>query len=252
VSNEVDPDLETHGLNVRILEFQSDTYPYGELDLALRRNVGVFHSRGSHVLIFDDDHVAPRDMIEAARALLEEKPYVWGHYRYTDFAGRSLEELVRLEPERGRPREHPPNSWHLWMSCYGGMFAAERELLEEFGGFDLIFSGRFDGSDQDLGRRLAQALNRSDRVYIHEPPFAWHPERRPDWPAVRRSNLCRGAHRLVADRVGDVAVERCEDCPYHVAVDGPIGFHDETVIRFDPGLVKVTERAVHCGAGPAQ
>src|SRR4051794_1975579 len=64
VSNEVGAEVVAAGLDARVVRFESDRYPYGDRDVALRRNVGIFSSRCSHVLTFDDDQIAPRSMIE--------------------------------------------------------------------------------------------------------------------------------------------------------------------------------------------
>jgi len=241
VSNEVDGEVETHGLEVRVLLFSSERYPFGAYDLALRRNVGIFYSACSHVVTFDDDQIAPRTMLAAVRGLLEDRPYVWGHHRYASFARFSPEALIDRAPRAGRTREHPPNAWHLWQSCYGGMFAAERALLERLGGFDMIFSGRQAGEDQNLGRRIARAVDGRERVFIHEPPFAWHPEENEAWPATSLTNLCSGSHQLGDEVIGDVRVRRCRSCPYLVADDYDSKlFGDEPVLPFDAGLVEVT------------
>ena len=134
VSNEVDARIETHGLNVRLLRFRGSEYPIGDRDVALRRDVGIWSSECSHVLTLDDDVVAPANLIETSLGLLHDEPYFWGHYRYISLSGYTLERLSELPPELGRRRENPPNSWHLWMSCYAGAFGAQRELIQEIGG----------------------------------------------------------------------------------------------------------------------
>ena len=132
VSNEVEASIETHGLDVRLLRFRSSEYPIGDRDVALRRDVGIWSSEHSHVLTLDDDVVAPANLIETSRALLADEPYFWGHYRYISFPGYALERLVELPPELGRRRENPPNSWHLWMSCYAGAFVWHPTELDEW------------------------------------------------------------------------------------------------------------------------
>jgi hypothetical protein len=241
VSNEVEPALRTFGLPVRILRFESVVYPFGVRDLALRRNVGIYASRCSHVMTFDDDQVASRAMLAETVRLLEDEPCVWGHHRYIDFDGWSVEQLVDLAAERGRPREHPPNAWHLYHSCYGGLCAADRELLEEVGGYDMIFSGRQAGEDQQLGWRIAQRRHASDRVYVFEPPFAFHPERMEPWSPPRRTNLCPGSHRLERVSLAGVEVESCRDCP-HFATDIEMNLLSvRPLLPYDHSLVEVEE-----------
>ena len=237
VSNELDNgDLPSYGLNVRLIRFTSDHYPVGERDVALRRNVGILSSTSTHVVTFDDDQVAPPNMVEASLRLIEQKPYFWGHYRYAEFSAHGVEELLRMEASRGRPREHPPNAWHQWMSCYAGLFGAERELVQRLGGFDLIFCGRHAGEDQNLGRRLAWHVDHGERVFIHEPPFAWHPEERIAWSMPRYRNLCTGEHRLAPAWHSHVEVRRCEVCPYFEVVTGNL-FSSEVVLPYDPAKV---------------
>jgi len=239
VSNELDDDLPTHGLDVRLIRFASEHYPVGDRDVALRRDIGIWLSPCSHVLTFDDDQLAPPNLIEASLAILGRRPYCWGHYRFTDFSRYGLDALLALRPEQGRTREHPANAWHGWMSCYGGLFAAERQLVQAVGGFDLIFCGRHAGEDQNLGRRLAWHLDRSERVFIHEPPFAWHPEQRIPWGTPRYTNLCPCGHRLEVTRRGWVDLLQCRACPYFEVVRGEL-FGTGVAIPFD--LDRITTR----------
>ena len=244
VSNEVDPAIETHGLDVRLLRFRSDEYPIGDRDVALRRDVGIWSSECSHVLTLDDDLVAPANLIETSLALLREEPYFWGHYRYISFRGYTLEGLLELPPELGRKREDPPNSWHLWMSCYAGAFGAERELVEEIGGFDLAFSCRHGGEDQSLGKRLAAHVAGTERVFIHEPPFVWHPAEPDAWDPPGYSNLCAAEHDLEDATLNGLPVTRCRRCPYFAAVDESLLFSGELFVPYDPAAVDVkTESA---------
>jgi hypothetical protein len=240
VTNELDRDLECHGLEVRVLSFSSDRYPVGCCDLALRRNVGIWSSPCTHVMLFDDDHVAPEGLVESTRQRLAERPYCWGHYRFLSFAGRSLNEILQLPPEAGRPRENPPNAWHGYQSCYGGLFAARREVVIELGGFDLLFLGRCANEDQSFGRRLALQVDGTERVFVHEPPFAWHPEERLPYPPPGYTNLCAAEHDLQDAEVGGVAIVRCRRCPYQRHDDSEETlFGDGVVMPFDPGEVEV-------------
>jgi hypothetical protein len=240
VSNEVDAAIETHGLEVRLLRLRSATYPIGDRDVALRRNVGIWSSECSHVLMLDDDLVAPPDLVQTSRELLREEPYVWGHHRYISFAGYPLERLMALPPVLGHPREHPPNSWHQWMSCYAGAFGAGRELLEQLGGFDLIFSCRHGGEDQSFGKRLAAHVSGTEQVFIHEPPFAWHPAEPEDWEPPAYTNLCAGGHELEEASVGGIPVTSCRRCPYFAATDDSRLFSDEVFLPYDPAAVEIT------------
>jgi hypothetical protein len=238
VSNEVPEGIETHGLNVRLLRFRSDRYPIGDRDVALRRDVGIWSSECSHVLTLDDDLVAPANLVESSLALLERESHFWGHHRYISFDGYAPERLLELPPELGRPRESPPNSWHLWLSCYGGAFGAERSLVQELGGFDLAFSCRHSGEDQSFGERLSGG----EQVFIYEPPFAWHPTDPEPWGTPAYSNLCDGGHELEPDEVNEMPVSSCCRCPYFVALDEERLFSGEVFLPYDPGAVDVTIR----------
>jgi hypothetical protein len=251
VSNEVEPTIDTGGLDVQIVRFRSDAYPIGDRDVALRRNVGIWASECTHVVTLDDDLVAPPNLVETSLALLRDNPYFWGHHRYISFSGYPLERLMELAPELGRRREDPPNSWHLWMSCYAGLFGAEREIVVRAGGFDLIFSGRHGGEDQSLGKRLAAQVAGTERVFIHEPPFAWHPAEPDAWDPPAYTNLCPGPHRLEERSVGGVFVSACRRCPYFVAPDDSALFGDDVVLRYDPAEVEITlERPSAVASGP--
>jgi hypothetical protein len=243
VSNEIGRDVDCHGLAVRVLRFRSAIYPVGSQDVALRRNVGIWSSPCSHLITFDDDQIAPADMAASAAALLEQSPYFWGHYRYLRFDGLTVEQIVRLPPEAGRAREHPPNAWHLWQSAYGGLFGASKDLLLEVGGYDMAFCGRHAGEDQDLARRLARRVYGSERIFVHEPPFAWHPEERIAWGEPGWSNLCTDGHELAAARVGGLPAQRCGRCPYF-QLTGPVGGNGRLIIPFDPDSVEIVVEAL--------
>jgi hypothetical protein len=244
VSNEVGTDLETHGLNVRLLRFRSAEYPIGDRDVALRRDVGIWSSECSDVLTLDDDLVAPANLIETSLALLRDEPYFWGHHRYISLQRYGVERLAELPAELGRKREDPPNSWHLWLSCYGGAFGAKRELVQEVGGFDLAFSCRHGGEDQSFGKRLAAHVSGTDRVFIHEPPFVWHPNEPDEWEPPAYSNLCAGEHELEDAVLNGLPVSRCRRCPYFSVTDESPLFSGELFVRYDPAAVEVkTESA---------
>lgn len=242
VSNEVPEEIETHGLEVRLLRFRSDRYPIGDRDLALRRDVGIWSSECSHVLTLDDDLVAPANLVESSLELLDRERYFWGHHRYISFAGYAPERLLELPPELGRPREKPPNSWHLWLSCYGGAFGAERALVLELDGFDLAFSCRQSGEDQSFGKRLAARTTGGEHVFIHEPPFAWHPTEPEPWGPPGYSNLCEGGHELERAELNAMPVSSCRRCPYFVALDEDLLFSGDVFVPYDPEAVDVTVR----------
>jgi hypothetical protein len=240
VSNEVDAQIETHGLNVRLLRFRSSEYPIGDRDVALRRDVGIWSSECSHVLTLDDDVVAPANLIETSLGLLHDEPYFWGHYRYVSLSGYTLERLSELPPDLGRRRENPPNSWHLWMSCYAGAFGVERELVQQLGGFDLAFSCRHGGEDQSLGKRLAAHVAGTERVFIHEPPFVWHPNEPDEWEPPAYSNLCEGTHDLEETSLNGLPVTKCRRCPWFAAADEARLFSGEVFVPYDPNAIAVT------------
>jgi hypothetical protein len=239
VSNEVALDTETFGLPVRVIRFSSDTVPIGQADVALRRNIGIWASRASHVVTLDDDLVAAASLVASSRDLLRMYPYFWGHYRYISFMDNRVEDLVALSPDGGRPREFPPNSWHLWMSCYGGLFGAAADLVREIGGFDLIFSCRHASEDQQLGKRLARCIHGTDRVYIHEPPFAWHPMESEPWESAAYRNVCQTDHQTFNDVVGAVSIQRCALCPWISITDESRLFDDTVHWAYNPDQVEV-------------
>jgi hypothetical protein len=237
VSNEI-TDQRSYGLNVRVVSFTSEHYPIGECDVVLRRNIGIWCSECSHIMTFDDDQIAPPRMVEAMVALLAYRCYCWGHHRFLDFSRHLLDDILALPASAGNARERPPNAFHLWLSAYGGLFGAQTSLLKKMGGFDMIFSGRHAGEDQQLGRRLAQLVEGSNRIYVFEPPFAWHPLERTAWEC-RYSNLCRVSHQLANSHINGIEVRKCAACPYFVAVSNDLA-NRELVFRFDPLKVNTT------------
>jgi hypothetical protein len=248
VSNELSAgDIQTHGLDVRLLRFDSSVYAIGSMDVALRRNVGIWASESSHVVTFDDDQLAPVDLVENCRARFAAGRYFWGHYRYIDFSQWSVDELLRLPAIAGKPRESPPNSWHTFRSAYAGLFGAERSLLLDIGGFDMLFSGRHGGEDQDLGRRLAERTRDGGRVFVCEPPFAWHPMERVPWDADRRTNLCPGDHDLAVGAAD--GVQRCLKCPFLWAPDAQL-FRNDVSMRFDPRAVTTAIEVIPATRSP--
>jgi len=240
VGAEIDTSLAVFGLPVRLLRVRSDRYPIGDWDLALRRDVGVWFSECTHVLLLDDDLVASATLVEDSLALLKRQPFFWGHHRYIDFAPFTVAELSRLEPGRGRAREQPPNAWHLWMSCYGGLFGASRDVVVEAGGFDIAFSGR-SGEDQGLGKRLAHQAGNGERVFVHEPPFAWHPEPgSPPWGERHETNICADGHAVVDADIAGASARRCTRCPWFRVIDVDALLAGKPLLPFDPGGVEIS------------
>ena len=239
VSNEVPSDARSHGLAVRVLRFSSEHYPIGECDLALRRNIGIWAAEHPHVLTFDDDQLAPRGLIASSIELLRREPYFWGHHRFIRFGSYTIDQILEMDPDRGRTREFPANAWHSWQSCYGGLFGGRKDVVLEAGGYDLIFLGICRSEDQNFGRRLARRVRGTDRVFIYEPPFAWHPEEKYPWAASPVSNLCSTKHELAPDVAGGAAIVRCGRCPYFRVDDGQNLFRDEVFFPFDPARVDI-------------
>ena len=153
------------------------------------------------------------NLVETSLELLGRHRYFWGHHRYISFSRYRVDDLLALPPARGRTREHPANAWHGWMSCYGGLFGAAKTVVQEVGGFDMIFSVRQAGEDQNLGRRLALGLDGRDRVFIYEPPFAWHPEENLPWAPALYTNLCAQEHQLSHRDLNGLTLEECSRCP---------------------------------------
>jgi len=240
VTNELDRrDVNSYGLDVRLVRFESDLYPIGFNDAALRRNVGIWAASAPYVLTFDDDQIAPPPLIESAGAALVNTPVCWGHHRFIDFDAFTFEEVIALPADAGRPRETPPNAWHSWRSAYGGLFAADRGRLQHAGGFDMVFSGRHSGEDQDLGRRLAATVHGGASIYVHEPPFAWHAEKPTAWEECRYSNLCRGDHSLAVTTISGATAHACSRCPFYL-VSRVESTEPHARIPFDVSKVRTT------------
>lgn len=180
VGNEADTDLDPWDLKVQLLRLESDVYRLGTADVCFRRNAGAFESKADFIIFQDDDQLAPRNLVESAMRVMMLGGFVWGHHRFIDFPA-DLYHVIDLPPEAGRSREHPPNAWHQWYSCYAGNVGMRRSLFVELGGFDMAFDGFRGHEDQQFGHRLMDHFG-LDRVYIHEPPFAWHPEETSHFP----------------------------------------------------------------------
>jgi hypothetical protein len=238
VTNEMSTtEIRTYGMPVRVLRFCSTTYAIGIMDVALRRNVGIWASPASHVIMFDDDQIAPVNLIESSCSLLAKEPFFWGHYRYIDFSLWPVEQLLYLPPQAGKARERAPNTWHSFKSAYGGLFGADRRVLIDIGGFDMVFSGRHGGEDQNLGRRLARLVHGTDSVFVYEPPYAWHPIDRTPWDNDRHSNLCRSRHEVFVERLS--GLHRCRMCPFAWAPERLL-FQHRLIVAFDPKMLEIS------------
>lgn len=244
VGHEVPLDLFPHGLAVRVLRPGGHTYAVGDRDVVLRRNLGAFTSDLDLLLFLDDDVVPARTTVETVGLLLDGTPVVWGHHRFLALDGLSVETLVDLPPSAGRSREDGVNRWHQWMSCYGGMAAFTRDVFVAAGGYDMAYSGRHAGEDQDLGRRLAMHLGHPGRAFIHEPPFAWHDVTSPPWGPAAWTNLCTTPHDLTEHRRGTVLFTTCRRCPWEQAAGELPHDRREPLISFDPGSAPVSTFAL--------
>lgn len=233
-------EVETFGLNVRLLRFDSDEYAVGDRDVALRCNVGLWSSTADAVVYQGDDQIASPDMLEESEGLLKVSTHFWGHHRYTTFGDRSVSEVMAQDPSTGRSREHGTNRLHLYLSCYSGMLGAKVADLRQAGGFDMAFNCRHAGEDQQLGRRLD-----GSHVYIHEPPYSWHPDDPPDWEPPGRSNVCE-AHDLVEVEINSAAFMRCSRCPFQQYAGPEVVLFDrrDALIPYDHSLVRVEEEVL--------
>ncbi len=235
---------EVHGESssgVRWLSFESDEYCYGREDVVLRLNTGIWASTQPFVIFQNDDQIAPPTMVEDALLALENQKYVWGNHRLLDFAGRDPLELSRSDRQQAMSRENPvPPAMHGFYSCYGGMFAASTDFLQDRGGFDMAYLGRHGSEDQQLGYRLMRERG-EDRVLICEPPFAFHPielkggPRAPYEPGP--TNACDD-HDLVDDVISGAHFRRCTRCPYRFSDQPQELIRDHVLIPFVPGAVR--------------
>lgn len=230
VSNEIDvADVDPCGLDVRVIRFSSDRYRVGEMDVVLRRNVGIWASVFPDLLFQDDDQVASGSMVEMSAGMLRAKRIFWGHHRFIDFAEWSTSDLTRMSPLHGRSRESAVNVAHGFYSCYAGMFGAQRSFLIDSGAFDMAFMGRHGGEDQQLGRRTG-----GDYVEVWEPPFAWHPLVSPGRNHVQPFPC---EHDLEHRPVGSTMFKWCTRCPYYLA-EGDLSA-PRLILPYDPDGVRI-------------
>ncbi len=203
VSNEVAVE------GVTLVRFASDTQPIGHGDAGLRRNIGADVATSDVLVFLDDDLIAPREMLEEATRIALKDDFCWGHHRFIDFARYGREKLLELPSFVGRSRETAVNTWHGWQSSYAGLLAIRRNLFWKVGGFDLAYLGHHGSEDQQLGRRLG--VGNDFRSFVHEPPFAWHPE--VDlFPSRARGEIME-EHRMVRQTVNGHDFDVCEECP---------------------------------------
>jgi hypothetical protein len=243
ISNEVAPSS-AYGLDVELIRFASESYVVGHMDVALRRNIGIWESTAEIIVFQDDDQIAPPDMIWSAVMKIGGWPFVWGHHRYLDFDGKTWDEIMALPADAGRSRERWVNAEHGWYSCYAGMMASRRDFLLDVGGFDMMFMGEHAGEDQNLGRRMLAAIGK-DRAFISEPPFAWHPETDPGpWPRGQ-TNLCPdGFHERVVVWYNEVQFMECENCPERIYVSGRNDEDNRVVIPYEHSRVQLKKESI--------
>ena len=223
VSNEVRPDAMQ---SVTLVGFDSATQPYGKGDAGLRRNIGADVAESDIIVFLDDDLIAPVDMLGMAVEIAEREGFCWGHHRYIDFEKYSIDDMLTMGPVVGRSREAYVNDWHGWQSSYAGLLAIRRDLFWETGGFDLAYLGYHGSEDQQLGYRLG--AKEGHRTFVHEPPFAWHPET-PLFHSEPASNIM-GTHRMVRTTINGFDFSACEECPCREPIDVRGMTTQETVI----------------------
>ena len=223
VSNEVSPK------GVLVVRFGSPSIPIGKGDAALRRDIGADVATSDILLFLDDDLIAPLNLVEFAVDIAEADGFCWGHHRFIDFSAHDRHDLLDMVPEMGRSRESGVNRWHGWQSSYAGLFAIRRDLFWEMGGFDLAYLGFHGSEDQQLGRRLGKQNNH--QTFVHEPPFAWHPE--VDlYHSTPRTNIT-GDHAMVRETVNGHDFAFCDQCPCRYPLDvARLTMSDEVVIPY--------------------
>jgi hypothetical protein len=228
VGNEQRP----HWPSVATVTFDSDTQPIGRGDAGLRRNIGADISDADILVFLDDDLIAPRQMLEKTVEIVGRDGFCWGHHRFLDFTPlreqNDLSALLDKPPGEGRSREAYVNDWHGWQSSYAGLLGIRRDLFWKVGGFDLGFLGFHGSEDQHLGRRLSKGSN---RTFVHEPPFAWHPEE--DLYHSEPVTNVEGSHQLRTVTVNGQVFAICETCPYRRPSDpGALVLSDQVAIPY--------------------
>lgn len=247
VTNEVE-EIEsfTTQYPVDVVNFNTRKHPIGHHDQSLRRNIGFFEATGDIVMTLDDDLFAPRNLVQTALEEVSGKRVVWGHHRYVDF-DQYGEQLLDLDPSFGRSRESRAPGEHSWQSCYAGLMVAERGLLLEVGGYDMMFLGWPGNEDQSLGRRINHHLGLGDRVWVSEPPFAWHPVRDQTHGTTKTNTCGNGSAWLEPMTVNGVKFDRCSKpaCTYRVFADERDRlFTDGIVIPYDHSTVTLRKERI--------
>jgi hypothetical protein len=235
VSNEIDS-LNPQGMNVRIIRFDTDAYGVGYRDVALRCNVGIYSSNAKYILISGDDQIASHVTVQAFGHRLEAGARtVWGHHRFTYFAGKTVGDIMSMPPTLGKSREQGVNRYHSFRSCYSGSFGAGADYLRSVGAFDMAFNCRHAGEDQHLGLRTD---GRS--VFIHEPPYWWHPLEEERWGAILKSNMC-DSHELEEFVTNTALLMRgCAKCPFTETADESKLFWPALWVPYDHSKVETT------------
>jgi hypothetical protein len=226
-------------VSARVLRFDSEDYPYGYKDVALRRNIGIWESSADVIIFQDDDQIAPRHMVRDFAFKLEDTEVVWGHHRFIDFDDHDPAELLDADPSIGRSREHEANRFHTYQSGYAGCLGVKREALLKHQGFDMLFLGRHGSEDQNLAKRMCGPM-----IKIWEPPFAWHPLQSPH-RMQGPTNVCVGEHDWEPDVYNGVVFSKCSKCPlWRFADRKEQMFRDEVVVPYEHQLVDVTVEAI--------
>lgn len=214
---------------VLMVRFDSTIVPYGKGDAALRRDIGADVATGDILIFLDDDLIAPIELVETASDIVSADGFCWGHHRYIDFTEHSIENIIGMAPELGRSREHGVNRWHGWQSSYAGNLSIMRDLFWAAGGFDLAYLGHHGQEDQQFGRRLGKENNY--QTFVHEPPFAWHPEYEL-YHSTRRSNIS-GDHAMERVTVNGHDFAVCGQCPCRYPLDvDRLTMSDEVVMPY--------------------
>lgn len=249
--NTIQPDLVTlvtngnhrvdnYGLRVRLLRFSSDQYAVGKNDVALRCNVGVWSAKEPMIIFQGDDQVASQTMLEDSLAILKVKTHFWGHHRYTEFRNKSVADIMAQHPESGRSREQGVNKHHGYYSCYSGMLGILTDKIRSVGAFDMAFNCRHAGEDQHLGRRLD-----GTSVFIHEPPYSWHPEQARPWEDLGPTNTC-DSHNLGKIEIEGYTFVKCHNCLWQQYKDEEERLYKRPspLILYDHSKVSVREEMV--------
>jgi hypothetical protein len=120
------------------------------------------------------------------------------------------------------------------------MLGIHTEHAKAIGGFDMAFNCRHAGEDQNLGWRLDGM-----RVFIHEPPYSWHPEEREPWGDLGYTNTC-DSHNLDKIEIEGHAFVKCTKCPYRKFDDqkDKLFARDRPIISYDHSKMFTREEYV--------